>query len=268
MTPLVLSEPASCALDVAREASALVMRLLPEARDAKANRYKSPTDIVTRADTEAERLIADRIRARFPDHGIIAEEGTSAPGCGLRWHVDPVDGTSNFAHEIPWFAISIAMEDHGHVQCGVVAVPPLGEYFVAERGRGAYLLEEGREAVRLRPSSTAQIGTALVATGLPREPGRTRHIPTIAPMAQRALEVRIMGAAAIHLAYVAAGRLDAFWEPGLNSWDVAAGILLVEEAGGRVSDWDGRALDGLGGQVLATNGPLHAVMVEMLRPLG
>ncbi|MBM3470937.1 MAG: inositol monophosphatase [Armatimonadetes bacterium] len=259
-----LSETAAFALETAREAAALVMGILPESRVEKQVRLKTATDLVTRADHEAERLIAARIRARFPDHGMLGEEGTTNDGTGPCWVVDPVDGTANFAHGVPWFAVSIALEYRGAVQCGVIAVPPLDEYFVAERGRGAYLLAAGAEPVRMEVSETADLGAALVATGLPREPDRSWHVQTIGPLILRSLEVRIMGAAAIHLAYLAAGRLDAFWEPGLQPWDVAAGVLLVEEAGGRVSDWSGRPLVSLKTELLASNGPLHPAMVQAL----
>ncbi|MGQ0568062.1 MAG: inositol monophosphatase family protein [Armatimonadota bacterium] len=276
------SQTTEFALSVAREATHVVMRILPESRTAKEIRLKTPTDLVTRADYEAERLIAARIRARYPDHALLGEEGTDEAGAGPdsgpgvsdgsppgpatkpRWLIDPVDGTSNFAHGVPWFAVSIALEEGGVVQCGVVAVPPLGEYFVAERGCGAFLVDRAGGRTRLTASQTVEIGSALVSTGLPREPQRSRHVPTIAPFMVRSLEVRIMGSAAIHLAYIAAGRLDAFWEPGLNPWDVAAGILLVEEAGGRVTDFAGRPLRTLGGQILASNGPLHPAMVGLL----
>ncbi len=261
---LDLSDTAAFALETAREAAALVMSILPESSAEKQVRLKATTDLVTRADHEAERLIAARIRARFPDHGLLGEEGTSTDGAGPCWVVDPVDGTANFAHGIPWFAVSIALEDAGAVQCGVIAIPPLGEYYVAERGRGAYLLGDGAAPVRLAVSDTADLGQALVATGLPREPERSRHVQTIGPLILRSLEVRIMGAAAIHLAYLAAGRLDAFWEPGLQPWDVAAGVLMVEEAGGLVTDWSGRPLRSLRTELLATNGPLHPGMVQML----
>lgn len=266
---LGLSETAAFALETAREAAVLVMGILPESPSEKQVRLKSVTDLVTRADHEAERLIAARIRARFPDHGMLGEEGTSGEGTsndgsGPCWVVDPVDGTANFAHGIPWFAVSIALEDRGAVQCGVIAVPPLDEYFVAERGRGAYLMGAGAEPVRLAVSDTADLGAALVATGLPREPDRSWHVQTIDPLILRSLEVRIMGAAAIHLAYLAAGRLDAFWEPGLQPWDVAAGLLMVEEAGGRISDWSGRPLASLKTELLGSNGVLHAAMVQML----
>jgi myo-inositol-1(or 4)-monophosphatase len=264
-----LSAPASLALHVAREAAVLAMRELPAARERKGVRHKTPTDLVTRADHEVEQFITAQILARFPDHAVLGEEGgTSATGRARRgtrrWIVDPIDGTSNFAHGVPWFAISIALEDAGALQCGVVAVPPLGECFVAERGRGAYAALPDGALTRLRTSPIAALRHALVATGLPRQPDRGWHVPTIPPVMMRALEVRIMGAAAAHLAYVAAGRLEAFWEPGLCPWDVAAGILLVEEAGGRVTDWDGRPLATPGGRLLASNGTLHDVMVDIL----
>jgi myo-inositol-1(or 4)-monophosphatase len=265
---VTLSAIAGFALDVAREASELVMRILPEPWDVKGARLKGPGDLVTRADCEAERLITSRIRRRFADHGIVGEEGTQVParlesGGGPRWWVDPVDGTSNFAHGLPWFAISMAFEDRGDLQCGVVAVPPLGEYFVAERGGGAHLLGVGGPR-RLAVSRTAHLAEAMVASGLPGLADRERQVATFAPMMARTLKVRIMGAAAIHLAYVAAGRLDGFWEAALKPWDIAAGVLLVEEAGGRVTDWTGHPLRFRDGDLLATNGAVHAAMAEVL----
>lgn len=275
------SETTEFALEVAREAADLVMRILPESMASKEVKHKGPTDLVTRADHEAERLIIARIRERFPDHAVLAEEtatGSVAPssesggfhnprrtGVQGRWLIDPVDGTANFAHSIPWFAISLAYEFDGLVRSGVVAVPPLTEYFVAERERGAYVIAGRGRPIRLSTSTVSDLGSALVATGLPPEPRRSPHVATIPPLFLRTLEVRIMGAAAIHLAYVAAGRLDAFWEPGLNPWDVAAGILLVEEAGGRVTDLSGRTLQAPGGDVLATNGALHSSMLDAVR---
>lgn len=269
-----LSDTTRFALDIARESGDLVMQILPASAADKDVQYKTPTDPVTRADHEAERLIIGRIRARYPGHDILGEEGGAAgsesegihaAGGRPRWIVDPVDGTANFARGIPWFAISIAFEEGGVTQCGVVAVPPIGECFVAERGRGAYQIRKDGALVRLGPSQTAEIRTAIVATGVPSAPARDPHVPTVAPVMMRAMEVRVMGAAAIHLAYVAAGRLDVFWEAGLRPWDVAAGILLVEEAGGRVTDWTGRPLRAAYDRLLASNGPLHQTMVELLQ---
>jgi len=265
------SDTTAFALSVAREASDLVMRILPEGMTSKDVRHKGPRDLVTRADHEAERLITTRIRTRFPNHRILAEEGTAATGDAARdsarWIVDPIDGTTNFAHGVPMFAVSIAYEERGTLRCGVVVVPPLEEFFVAERGLGAFLIVGSAEPHRLVTSRIAELSEALIATGLPGEPVRSQHVATIPPFMRDAQEVRIMGTAAAHLAYVAAGRLDAFWEPGLNAWDVAAGILLVEEAGGRVSDFTGQPMSPPGGNILATNGALHPAMLqEISRP--
>jgi myo-inositol-1(or 4)-monophosphatase len=262
------SKTTTFALEVAREASDLVMRALAQPRVSKDIRLKGPTDLVTAADRDSERLIAARIRARFPHHALLAEEGTTEAGTAgdgapARWLIDPLDGTSNFAHGVPWFAISIALEQGGVVQCGVVAIPPLGEFFVGERGRGAYLIAGSDAPVRLAVSGIGDLQAALVATGLPSGPAaRAGHIDTIPRMMRRAQEVRIMGAAAAHLACVAAGRLEAFWEPSLNPWDIAAGIVLVEEAGGRVSDLSGRPLRAPRGDLLASNGVLHDPLLE------
>jgi myo-inositol-1(or 4)-monophosphatase len=255
------SDTTAFALSVAREAADLAMRILPEAMTAKDIRHKGPRDLVTRADHEVERLITARVRTRFPDHGILAEEGTAVSG-DARWIVDPIDGTTNFAHGVPMFAVSIGYEERGALRCGVVVVPPLGEFFVAERGLGAFLIVGSAEPQRLATSRVAELSEALIATGLPGEPVRSVHVATIPSFMRDAQEVRIMGTAAAHLAYVAAGWLDAFWEPGLNPWDVAAGILLVEEAGGRVSDFKGRPMSPPGGDILATNGPLHTTLLE------
>jgi len=228
---------------------------------------KGAIDLVTEADIAVERMFRDLIAGRFPDHQVLAEELGDRPVAptGPCWVFDPIDGTTNFAHGLPWFAVSIALEEGGVLQCGVIAVPPLGEFFVGERGRGAYLIAGNGEPVRLAVSTVRELGRALIATGLPPEPGRSPHITTIPKVMRKALEVRIMGSAAAHLACVAAGRLEAFWEPNLNPWDVAAGILLVEEAGGRVSDLSGRPLRAPGGDVLATNGAVHVPLLELIR---
>jgi myo-inositol-1(or 4)-monophosphatase len=252
------------ALEVAREAGVLTVRILPESWAEKGVKIKGPMDLVTRADHESERLIVSRIRAQFPGHAIVGEEGTRDAGTGSRWYVDPVDGTTNFAHGFPWYAVSIGFEERGRLVSGVVYVPTLDEMFVAERGRGAFVLGTGGELQALHPSATSEIGDALVATGLPATLERPPHIAHIAEVMGRTRKFRMTGSAAIHLAYVAAGRLDVFWEPTLNSWDVAAGIVLVEEAGGRVSQLSGRPLESLDGHILATNGPLHDAFVTIV----
>ncbi len=238
------------------------MSLLSTAPSAKEIRFKGPTDLVTRADKEVEALIAERVRTAYPDHGFLAEEGTVREGQEYRWIVDPLDGTTNFAHGLPWFAVSVALEHQGTVIVGVVYHPPVDELFVAERGQGAWVSTRGGGYIRLAVSPTDDLGAALLSTGLPGGERRRRHIRTIPAFLERSREVRVMGSAAIHLAYVAAGRLDGFWEPGLNIWDVAAGILLVEEAGGRVTDLQGAP--SRSGDILATSGRIHDAMVDML----
>ncbi len=258
---------------IASEAAELVMRILPEPAAVKQVRLKGPADLVTRADREAEALIARRLREAFPDHRVLGEEAAGRDDAAQaredaaaspRWLIDPIDGTTNFAHGVPWFAISLGLEVAGQVQCGVVALPPLHEFYVAERGRGAYLLQRNRAPLRLAVSEIADLPRALVATGLPGEPARSQCLAVIPEVMRHAQEVRIMGAAAIHLALVAAGRLEAFWEPGLHPWDVAAGVLLVEEAGGRVTDLQGRALRSPDGDVLASNGRVHDALLAVL----
>jgi myo-inositol-1(or 4)-monophosphatase len=264
LSAAALSASTRFALEVAREAGALTVKILPESWADKGVKFKGPADLVTRADHESERLIVSRIRARFPGHAIVGEEGTRDAGTGPKWYVDPVDGTTNFAHGLPWYSVSIGFEESGRLVSGVVYTPTLDEMFVAERGRGAFLVGAGGRLEPLKASVTSEISDALVATGLPEGSIRPPHIRNIATVMRRTRKFRMTGSAAIHLAYVAAGRLDVFWEPTLNSWDVAAGIVLVEEAGGRVSRPTGRPLDGLDGDILATNGPLHDTFITII----
>jgi len=249
----------------AREAGTVFQSMLSESREAKQVRSKrNAADLVTRADRMAEELIVGRLRSAFPDHGILAEEGTDRQGL-YRWIIDPLDGTTNFVYGIPWFAVSIGLEHAGQIICGIVYHPVLGELFIAERGRGARV-EDGHTSIPLQVSDTTRVADAVVATGLPFDVRETGHnAAQIAKLAKVAIELRIMGAAAIHLAYVAAGRLAAFWEPGLNPWDVAAGSLLVEEAGGRVTDLTGAPFQLSTSDVLATNGRIHDEMVRALQ---
>lgn len=260
------SEFLDAAIDVALQAGAVLREILPATRASKDIRTKrNPADLVTRADRMAEDMIVGHLHRRFPDHGILAEEGSAHTGEAYRWIVDPVDGTTNFAHALPLFAVSIGLEHRGVLQAGVIYHPPLDELFAAERGHGAFLRQGGREA-RLRVSEIATVAEAVVASGLPydiRETGR--NIAQIGALMRTAIEVRVLGAAALHLAYVAAGRVDAFWEPSLNSWDIAAGALLVEEAGGRITDMRGDRFHVDCRDVLATNGRVHDEMLALLR---
>lgn len=260
----MISDFLEAAIEAAQRAGALLMSMLPETRDSKEVSFKRNTaDLVTRADRMAEDLITGFLRQRFPDHGILAEEGTKAAGA-YRWVIDPLDGTTNFAHGLSLFAVSIGLEHQGQVIAGVVYHPPMDEMFVAERG-GAFL-RRGKDQQRLHVSDIAAVADAVVATGLPydiRETGR--NIAHTTALMRTAIEVRVLGAAALHLAYVAAGRLEAFWEPGLNPWDIAAGALLVEEAGGRITDMRGGRFHLECRDVLASNGLVHDEMLALLR---
>jgi len=224
--------------------------------------YKGAIDLVTEADHAAEQAIVAILRTRHPDHDILAEESDYGRfGADQRWIVDPLDGTTNFAHGFPWFAVSIALEVRGEVVLGAVYNPHNHELFVAERGYGATL-----NARPLQVSSTADLGRALLATGFAYD-HRTSPDNNYAHFArfQRVAQgVRRAGVASLDLACVAAGRFDGFWELKLKPWDVAAGVLLVAEAGGRVSDYAGAPMPLERCEILASNGHLHAVMQQIL----
>ncbi len=221
--------------------------------------HKGAIDLVTSADRAAETLIVERLGAAFPDDAILAEESRGAihPG-GRRWLVDPLDGTTNFAHGYPLFAVSIALEIDGVVQCGVVHEPNRRETFAAARGRGA--TRNGRP---LAVSTVDSLGRSLLVTGFPysirEEPEPT--LTLLRAFLGEAQGLRRDGSAALDLCFVAAGHFDGFWELGLKPWDVAAGSLIVEEAGGRVTNLDGGPFELAGGRLLATNGRVHQAML-------
>ncbi len=251
------------AIETARDAG----RLLAERFGRKIEiNNKSEIDLVTESDLASERLIIDRIKTYHPRHSILAEEsGISNPQDqanrnGWLWIIDPLDGTTNYAHGYPCFCVSIALAHQGQLQVGVVYDPMRDEMFAAERGQGASL--NGR---RITVSRTMNLGSALLCTGFPydvRE--RNDFARHFANFIMRARGVRRDGAAALDLAYVAAGRFDGFWEEGLKAWDVAAGVLLVEEAGGRVSDYRGAPFDIHTPPILASNGLIHEQMQQVL----
>jgi myo-inositol-1(or 4)-monophosphatase len=191
----------------------------------------SDTDLVSDADREAERAIRELLERERPGDGLVAEEGSRSEAVsGRRWLVDPLDGTVNFLYELPAWVVSVALEDADGLAAGVVHSPVLGETFCAARGEGAWVAESGR---RLRVRDCDRLERAMVATGFSYEPSRrARQAEVVARLLPRASDIRRAGAAALDLAWVAAGRLDAFYESGLNPWDWAAGHLLVEEAGG------------------------------------
>jgi len=249
------------AVDAARSAGALLLERFGSLRQIQ---YKgSPSNLVTEMDRQAEALVVGCIRRRFPDHAILAEEGgASAGSASHRWIVDPLDGTTNYAHGMPFFAVSIALEIEGSVQVGVVFDPSRAECFTAMRGRGAFL-----NGAPLRVSETPTLDESLLSTGYPYEIRKTQdnNLAEHAAFMVRCRSVREMGSAAINLALVAAGRLDAFWELTLGPWDVAAGCLMVEEAGGRVTNPAGGPVDIDAPSVVASNGRIHAEMLATLK---
>jgi myo-inositol-1(or 4)-monophosphatase len=226
-------------------------------------RFKGETDLVTEVDRECEALIVAAIREEWPGHEILAEENEyDRTGSGFRWVIDPLDGTTNYAHGFPWFCVSIALEVDGEVQLGAIFHPMMDELFTVVRGDGAFL--NGKP---LRVSQRAPLKGCLLATGFPYD--RTRenenNFENFLNFQMAARAVRRAGAAALDLAYVAAGRLDGFWECKLKPWDVAAGQLLVAEAGGRVTNHAGEAYSIYDHRILASNGRIHDEMVEVLQ---
>ena len=245
-------------LDVAIETALEAGKILREEYDLPPDiAYKGDVDLVTQADKRSERAIVARLTKHFPDHAISAEEGTGhESGSEFRWHVDPLDGTTNFAHKYPCFSVSIALAQNSSVLAGVVFNPIANELFAAARGEGATL-----NGKRIAVSKVATLSTSLLCTGFPVHKRRaSNNIRFYYDFTLRSHGVRRDGSAALDLACVACGRFDGFWEFGLNAWDTAAGILLVQEAGGAVSDFDGNAYAPGDPVVLATNAHIHDEM--------
>lgn len=258
------------ASEIAREAGAKLREFLAQGVETE---YKGDVDLVTVADRTSEKLIRARLSEVFPEHGIFGEEGTrDRLESEYRWYIDPLDGTTNFAHGFPQFCVSMGLEHRpagtapdrdGKLVAAVIYDPLRNELFVAERGRGASLNGKPMHA-----SPTPELAEALLATGFP---SRKRHdspnVHFYQEFTLRSHGVRRAGSAALDLAYVAAGRLDAFWEFNLNPWDTAAGILLVEEAGGRVTDFAGHPYKLDSREVLASNGKIHAELIALFADL-
>lgn len=247
----------SAAVEIAREAGALLAELFTQPLEIS---YKRRSDLVTVADRRSEALIVGRLRERFPEHAIVAEEGgnhrSSSDYC---WYVDPLDGTTNYAHGFPVYCVTLGLAYRGEVIAGVVYDPTRNDLYTAERGAGAYL-----NGHRLHVSSTEQLSESLVATGFaPFATHNKLNMQFYFRFTELSHGIRRAGSAALDLCCVAAGRFEGFWELKLNSWDKAAGTLLVTEAGGRLSDVRGGAFNLLGDEVFASNGLVHDQMLEV-----
>ena len=254
----------SC-LDAALSIAQAAGRVLAEGafRRHDAESKSATTDLVTRYDRAAEEVIVAAIRSRFPDHRILAEEsGAHGSDDGApRWIIDPLDGTTNFAHGLPLFSVSIACEWEGKVRVGVVSAPALGWTFSASLGHGAQ-----RNGQPLSVSQTQTIERALLVTGFPydRKTAKENNFAQFVTLKRRAQGIRRLGSAALDLSLVAAGSLDGYWEMKLKPWDIAAGLLIATEAGAVTSSWHGQPVDLFHGEVLCANPSLHRELLSVL----
>lgn len=251
------------AIEAAREAGKFLKHNLGKVRDISLKEGQE-RNLVTEIDKKSEELIVSIIRKHFPNHDILAEESGNEYGrrSDFKWIIDPLDGTTNFTHGLPIFCVSIGLERKGDLVAGVIYDPNLDELFSAEKGRGAFL--NGR---RLRVSQTSELKKSLLVTGFPYNVPENPHncVEHFINFLMNGQAVRRMGSAAIDMAYVATGRYDGFWEVSLNPWDMAAGVLLIREAGGKVSDFQGNEINIYGEQVVASNNLIHDEMIGLLK---
>lgn len=250
------------AIETARDAGHILLEKFGRTIDIQ---KKGEINLVTEADLASEALIIERIKSYYPKHAILAEEAGEAVVMGSenswKWIIDPLDGTTNYAHGYPCFCVTIALEHEGEIVIGVTYDPTRNELFAAEKGQGATL-----NGKTVRVSKTDKLGDSLIVTGFPyffkSTPNFEHHLTEFLKAARG---VRRDGSAAIDMAYVACGRFDGFWEEGLNPWDVAAGKLLIEEAGGQLSYYDGSPFSIYKPPILASNGRIHSQMLDVLR---
>lgn len=249
------------AVEAARKAGKILKDHLGQIKEVN---YKSDIDLVTDVDRLSEHCVVETIKRQYPGHQILAEEGENnySTASEYRWLIDPLDGTTNYIHGLPCFCVAIALEKKGELILGVVYDPIRDELFTAEKGKGAFLNQE-----RIVVSRIEKLENSLLVTGFPPniwyDQGKSfEHFKNFTVRCQG---VRRLGSAEIDLCYVAAGRLEAFWERGLKPWDMGAGALIVMEAGGRVTDFQGRTFDVYQGEILASNGRIHDAMQEILQ---
>ncbi len=251
------------AVAAARRAGDLMVRQLNRL-DSLSVDLKGRNEFVTQVDRAAEQVIIEYIHKHFPDHAILAEESGAQGASDHQWIIDPLDGTTNFIHGFPVFAVSIGLAVKGRLEHGVVYDPLRQEIFAASRGQGAQLDER-----RIRVSRCTQLERALIGTGFPYRSDTSatdRYLAMLKAVIETTSGVRRPGAAALDLCYVAAGRLDGFWELGLQPWDMAAGSLIIREAGGRVSDFDGGDSYLQSGSIIAGNPKIYAALSKLLAP--
>ena len=259
MVDIVLDEYAREAAQIARDAGEILHDRFGQPHEV---RFKGTIDLVTEADRAAEDLIAGRLRVVCPEHDLLCEEGSvgATSGATYRWVVDPLDGTTNFAHGLPTFAVSIALEDAGVPVIGVVYDPMRDELFVARKGGGSTL--NGMPVV---VSAVDQLIASILVTGFSYDfARRDQQAEVWRDFLTRVQAIRQTGSAALNLCYIAAGRLDGYWERGLSPWDVAAGAVIVTEAGGTVTDMHGGVFRSDDREILASNGRLHSKLLEVI----
>jgi len=248
------------AISAARAAGQILLRYHTRLSEIKV-KQKGINDYVSEVDYHAEQEIISIIRKAYPDHAILAEETGKQEGQSCEWIIDPLDGTTNYLHGIPQFSVSIAMRENNKLQLGVVYDPFKEELFCASRGEGATLNNK-----RIRTSTQKELSGSLLGTGLPYKSNQEldAYLATLKAMLENSAGIRRAGSAALDLAYVAAGRFDGFWEFDLSPWDIAAGVLLIQESGGMVSDLDGGNSYLESGNIVAANGQLFKTLLQTL----
>ena len=250
------------AIKAARQAGSLLKERLGNIKNID---YKGAFNIVTDVDKASERIILDILNAEFPNHGVLAEEcGAINPNLQKRWLIDPLDGTTNYTHSYPFFCVSIGFEDNGKMVAGIVYNPIADEIFWAEHGHGAWLNGE-----KIQVSTTNSLSKSLLATGFPPDTRQAKdnNMDRFMTLTDQSHGVRRDGAAALDLCFVACGRLDGFWETKLSPWDTAAGIIIVTESGGKITDLNGGPFKISDGYILATNGLIHDEVTNVLGQL-
>ncbi|WP_079912503.1 inositol monophosphatase family protein [Paenibacillus sp. 32352] len=259
---------------IAREAGRMIHSRMDT--DFSTEQKSSVFDVVTEVDKASEQLIRQRLKEAYPEHGFLGEEESFAHAGELEerleqakkepfvWIVDPIDGTNNYVQGIPGFTVSIALACYGELRAGVIYDPCRDEIFWAEKGKGAF-----RNGSPITVSNAAELAQTVVGTGFPSKAANRQAVMTsLQEIAPQCRSIRSLGSAALHLAYVASGKLGAFWEYGLNAWDVAAGVLIIEEAGGRVTDTLGNPYQLSVKHIVGSNGSVHDALLKPMIPLG